>query len=159
MLIGAADVRFSDKRVETTRQLSMLAPIARRRGRRRLGRRRRRSISRCRIWNRNLQTAPSLLSCRLLRPKPKTTTSGKRILQIGSTADKELELLKSPRLEQSSNPGESERDFRVRLQQHAREQRDAAVEKLRQKYAPKIAALEERRRRSEQAVERESEQA
>ena len=46
----------------------------------------------------------------------------------------------------------------MRLQQAAREQRDAAVEKLRQKYAPKIAALEEKKRRSEQAVAREAEQ-
>ena len=69
-----------------------------------------------------------------------------------------LELLKSTRLGQASNPDESERDFRLRLQQSAREQRDAAVEKLRQKYAPKIAALEEKKRRAEQAVEREAEQ-
>ena len=62
-------------------------------------------------------------------------------------------------MQQASTPGESERDFRVRLQQVAREQRDAAVEKLRQKYAPKITAPEERRRRAEQAVEREAEQA
>ena len=44
------------------------------------------------------------------------------------------------------------------MQQAAREQRDAAVEKLRQKYAPKVAALEEKKRRAEQAVEREAEQ-
>ena len=37
-------------------------------------------------------------------------------------------------------------------------QRDAAVEKLRQKYAPKVAALEEKKRRAEQTVEREAEQ-
>jgi hypothetical protein len=62
-------------------------------------------------------------------------------------------------LEIVSNPGESERDFRVRLQQLAREQRDEAVEKLRQKYAPKFAVLEDQKRRAEQAVEREAEQA
>jgi len=62
-------------------------------------------------------------------------------------------------LEIVSNPGESERDFRVRLQQIAREHRDDAVEKLRRKYAPKVEVLEERKRRAEQAVEREAEQA
>ena len=36
----------------------------------------------------------------------------------------QLELLKSAKLEQISQPGESERDFRVRLQQAAREERD-----------------------------------
>jgi len=70
-----------------------------------------------------------------------------------------LELLKSPTLKQFSNIGESERDFRVRLQQSAREQRDEATEKLRQKYAPKIAALEERVRRAQQVVQREAQQA
>jgi hypothetical protein len=58
-----------------------------------------------------------------------------------------------------SRPDESERDFRVRLQQAAREERDRQADKLRQKYAPKIAALEERVRRAGQAVEREAEQA
>jgi hypothetical protein len=70
-----------------------------------------------------------------------------------------LELLESPTLNIASNPGESERDFRIRLQQIAREQRDQAVEKLRQKYAGKFAQLEERKRRAEQAVAREAEQA
>ena len=70
-----------------------------------------------------------------------------------------LELLESPTLNVVSNPGESERDFRVRLQQLAREGRDDAVEKLRQKYAPKFAQLEERKRRAEQAVAREAQQA
>lgn len=70
-----------------------------------------------------------------------------------------LDLYRSPRLSELSKPGESERDFRVRLQQVAHERRDAAADKLRQKYAPKIAALQERLRRAEQAVEREKEQA
>lgn len=70
-----------------------------------------------------------------------------------------LELLESPTLEIVSNPGESERDFRLRLQQLGREQRDDAVEKLRRKYAPKMEQLEERKRRAEQAVAREAEQA
>jgi len=73
--------------------------------------------------------------------------------------NQKLELLKSPTLKQFSTPGEPERDFRVRLQQNAREQRDEAMEKLRQKYASKMATLEERVRRAQQAVEREAEQA
>jgi hypothetical protein len=72
---------------------------------------------------------------------------------------RQLELLMSPSLKQYSTPGESERDFRVRLQQNAREQRDDATEKLRQKYASKMATLEEQTRRAQQAVEREAEQA
>ena len=41
----------------------------------------------------------------------------------------------------TSQPGESERDFRIRLQQSAHEARDAAVEKLRVRYAPKVQRL------------------
>jgi hypothetical protein len=70
-----------------------------------------------------------------------------------------LDLLRSAQSGVVSNPGESERDFRIRLQQTSREARDAMVEKLRQKYAPKVAAAQERVRRAEQTVSRESEQA
>ncbi len=45
------------------------------------------------------------------------------------------------------------------MQQISRETRDAEIEKLRKKYAPKVAAAQERVRRAEQAVDRESEQA
>ena len=72
--------------------------------------------------------------------------------------NQKLELLESPSLKLASNPAESERDFRVRLQLRAREQRDEAVEKLRQKYASKVAQIEEKKRRAEQAVGREAEQ-
>jgi hypothetical protein len=70
-----------------------------------------------------------------------------------------LTIFKSPSSGISSNPNESERDFRVRLQQAARESRDNNVAELRNKFAPKIAAVEERLRRAQQARERESEQA
>jgi hypothetical protein len=71
---------------------------------------------------------------------------------------RKLELLKRPGSKELSKPGETERDFRIRLQEAAHEQRDQWAEQLRKKYAPKIAALEERLRRAEQAVEREKEQ-
>jgi hypothetical protein len=70
-----------------------------------------------------------------------------------------IELRKSPSLGALSNPSEPERDFRVRLQQTARETRDAELGRLRAKYSPKLAALEEKIRRAEQAVTRESSQA
>jgi hypothetical protein len=70
-----------------------------------------------------------------------------------------VELFRCAELKISSNPGESERDFRVRLAQASRESRDAVKEELRQRYAPKLATLQERRRRAEQAVQREQEQA
>ncbi len=73
--------------------------------------------------------------------------------------NRKVELLKSPTFKVFSKPGESERDFRIRVQQSSREQRDEAIEKAKQKYAAKVAALEEKVRRARQAVEREAEQA
>jgi hypothetical protein len=70
-----------------------------------------------------------------------------------------LTVLRSPSLNQIAKPGESERDFRVRLQQAGREQRDEDTGRLRKAYAPKIATLQERIRRAEHAKEREAQQA
>jgi len=69
-----------------------------------------------------------------------------------------LDLFESAALDERSKPGETERDFRIRLQQIAREQRDRMAEALRQKYAPKMAALEERKRRAELAAEQQKAQ-
>ncbi|MBC7187885.1 MAG: ATP-binding protein [Calditrichaeota bacterium] len=70
-----------------------------------------------------------------------------------------LQVLRSPSLGLVSKPGETERDFRIRLQLAAHEQRDQMVERLRQKYAPRMTSLQERVRRAEWALEREVEQA
>jgi hypothetical protein len=70
-----------------------------------------------------------------------------------------LTLWRSPSTGIVSEPGEGEREFRIRLQQAGREKRDALVERLRQKYATRITSLEDRIRRAEQAVQREKEQA
>ncbi|HEU0138375.1 MAG TPA: hypothetical protein VFQ79_01635 [Bryobacteraceae bacterium] len=69
-----------------------------------------------------------------------------------------LNLWRSTSLGEVSRPGETERDFRLHVQQLSREQRDRAIEELRQKYAPKLATLEDRIRRARQAVEREQQQ-
>jgi hypothetical protein len=52
-----------------------------------------------------------------------------------------------------SRSGESERDFRIRLRDAARERRDADLDKLRRKYRPKIAALDDRLRRERQQAQ------
>ena len=70
-----------------------------------------------------------------------------------------VSLLRSAAFKQTSNSGESERDFRIRLQLMAREARDNRIETLRGKYATKLASLQERLRRAEQAVQREQAQA
>ena len=73
--------------------------------------------------------------------------------------NEKVDIWRSPGLKEFSKVGESERDFRVRLQQKGREQRDEATDKLRQKYAPKFATLQEQMRRAQAAVEREKDQA
>ncbi|MEQ1757628.1 MAG: ATP-binding protein [Vicinamibacterales bacterium] len=69
-----------------------------------------------------------------------------------------LTLWSAPALKVSSKPGESERDFRVRVQQRAREERDEALAALRAKYTPKLARAQEKVRRAEEAVSREQQQ-
>jgi hypothetical protein len=73
--------------------------------------------------------------------------------------ERPLRLLKSSVLGAVSNPGETERDFRIRLQQLGNEQRDLRVAKLRKAYEAKVVRLEDRLMRAEQAIDRESEQA
>ena len=70
-----------------------------------------------------------------------------------------LEMFRNDSLGMTSEPHESERDFRIRLQQLVRERRDDETEALRKKYAGKITTMEDRIRRAEQAVQREAEQA
>jgi hypothetical protein len=70
-----------------------------------------------------------------------------------------FELFRSPSTKDVSQPGESERNFRVRLQQTGREQRDKRAEALRQKYASKIAILQDRMRRAELAKEKQQAEA
>lgn len=71
----------------------------------------------------------------------------------------QLDILRSEALEAVSNPNESERDFRIRLQQKFRELRDEGVEKLRTKYATKMNTLTERIRKAEQKIEVQKSQA
>ncbi|WP_373096097.1 helicase HerA domain-containing protein [Zhongshania sp.] len=70
-----------------------------------------------------------------------------------------LILYRSARLKLSSEPGETEGDFRIRLQTLGNEQRDLAAGKLRNKYGAKVQRLEERLRKAEQAIAREESQA
>ena len=159
MLLGSAEVRYSSsKSVDVTQQLTMLAPITD--GPVELD------------WS---NAASIDLPVEDLESEPEAET---RFAEVPAQATKEksyatwrkdfaswiyrnqrLELLESPSLDIASNPGETEGEFRVRLQQIAREKRDEAVEKLRRKYAPKFEQLEDRKRRAEQTVEREREQA
>ena len=70
-----------------------------------------------------------------------------------------LELLRQRDLKLTSNPGESERDFQIRVQDAQRVARDAAVDALNKKYASKRQQIDEQKRRAAASVDRESAQA
>jgi hypothetical protein len=70
-----------------------------------------------------------------------------------------LVLYKSKVHKVTSEAGETERDFRIRLQHLGNEKRDIEVAKLRKRYAAKLNTLEKRLLTANQAVEREAEQA
>lgn len=158
MVLGAAQVRFTNKKIDMTQEVAVLAPISD-------------GVIPVEWDHATVVDLP-------ISDLEQSAQENARFAELPASAGKaksygawekdfagwlyrnqKLELFTSPSLKEASHPNESERDFRIRLQQTAREQRDEAVGRLRQKYAPKIAALEEKRRRSEQAVEREAEQA
>ena len=66
---------------------------------------------------------------------------------------------RSPELNLTSQPGETKAEFSARIALAAREERDDAVEKLRSKYAPKLAALQVRLTRAQESVRRQKDQA
>ncbi|MFN9719161.1 MAG: ATP-binding protein [Planctomycetota bacterium] len=72
--------------------------------------------------------------------------------------DRKLVVFTCAELKQTSKPGESENDFRIRLRHAAREERDRLVEKLRRKYATKFGTLDDKIRRAEQKIEKEKAQ-
>ena len=91
--------------------------------------------------------------------KPKSYEAWGKDFATWIYRERTLDLFRSGATGTVSKPGESEADFRSRIGQGAREARDAAADKLRQKYGPRIAALQERRRRAEQTVSREKQEA
>jgi hypothetical protein len=83
----------------------------------------------------------------------------RRQLGVALNRNALLALFRCADPKQVSRPGETEDEFRGRLAALAREGRDAAVEKLRARYAPKLATLLERAERADVAAEREATQA
>ena len=90
--------------------------------------------------------------------KPKSYDAWRKSFIDSLFRNQKLDLLQSRRLKQISQPQEPEREFRLRLQQAAREERDQLKTSLGQKYAPRIAALQEKIRQALQTKEREEEQ-
>jgi hypothetical protein len=155
MLLGASQVRVSDSKagVDVTQDVTLLVPIS--------------DGAVALDWDRAVEAGLALAD---LESSP---ADGAQFGAVPSAASKaksyetwnkdfsgwlfrtqKVDLFKSPSTKEVSKPGESERNFRVRLQQSGREARDKQSDSLRQKYAPKIAALQDRIRRAGQMVER-----
>jgi hypothetical protein len=121
------------------------------------------------LWD---KAAPCRVRADALAPRPEEGATflplASRAAQLLKTAEGdygdfitrtfELGLWKSRMFNEVSRPGESERDFRLRLGQQTREKRDAEVERLRQRYAAKFASLERQLLTAQQRLEREQEQ-
>jgi hypothetical protein len=155
VLLGASQIRFSDAKsgTDSVQDTTVLAPLA--------------DGAVVVDWDR--ASATDLLVADLERDPEE----GAQFLALPASAGKaksysdwnkefggwlfrtqKMELFRSPSTKEISKPGESERDFRVRLQQTGREQRDRGAVTLRKKYASRIATLQERIRRAELAREK-----
>ncbi|NLT36614.1 MAG: DUF87 domain-containing protein [Methanomassiliicoccus sp.] len=160
MILGSATVRFADakKKVDVTRDMSFVAPLT--------------NDPIPLSWDNArpldldlsaLGRAPvERVSFTELPPaasKTKSYTSWEKEFQGWLARSQTLDLWWSPSLERLSMPGERESDFRIRLQLAAREVTDDSMEKLRKKYAPKYAALDEKIRKAQIIKEKEQEQA
>jgi hypothetical protein len=91
--------------------------------------------------------------------KPKSYDAWKKAFGTWVYGSRKLTILRAPDVGLVSGPGETEGQFRVRVQQAARERRDQAVEALRQKYAERLAQLQGQMQRAQAAREREATQA
>jgi hypothetical protein len=89
---------------------------------------------------------------------PKTYVRWAKMLKSHLYREHPLDLWRCRELKEISNPGESEGDFRVRLRQLLHERRDLEIEKLRKRFAPKLARIQERIRRAEARVAKEQSQ-
>lgn len=76
---------------------------------------------------------------------------------LGRTS--KLVVFSAPSIDAVSRPGESEADFRVRIAQRLKEYRDDELDRVRDRYASRIASLTERIDRARQKVEREKAEA
>ncbi len=120
-----------------------------------------------RLWEqaravaRPLETQPAAEPGARLAPLPASLTAAgnyarwQQRLKDHLYNHQSLDLFYCAALKQYSRAGETEGDFRIRLGQIAREQRDQEVEKLRGRYAGKLATLQERIRRAQDAIDRE----
>jgi hypothetical protein len=86
--------------------------------------------------------------------QPRSYGSWAREAQRWVQGNLPITLLESREWKAVSRPGESQAEFRMRLADLRREARDAALDRIRKRYEPRLATLQERERRALQAVEK-----
>lgn len=91
--------------------------------------------------------------------QPKNYAAWEKEFSQALAATQRLTVFRCADLKAVSKSDESEAQFRARIALAVRENRDAAVENLRKKYAPKLAALQARLVRAQGMVARQKEQA
>ncbi|MCB9205885.1 MAG: ATP-binding protein [Ignavibacteriales bacterium] len=158
-VIAMADIRFSDKpkKIDLVKSVSFIAPITE-------------NIiavnwdeateikpnenifSKKSAGNINFANVPNAGS------NPKNYSKWQQFFEDNIVNDYYLEIYHSPELKETSNPYENVRDFKIRLSQLTREQRDDALQKVKDKYARRIQTLEGRIQRAQEKIEREKSQ-
>jgi hypothetical protein len=106
-------------------------------------------------------TAPAGAAFRSLpsaATKPPQYERWKKMLETTLYQTRALQLWQCKALGLTSRPGEREEEFRGRVALAQRGERDAAVEKLRQKYAPKLLALDSKMATARSRVSKEEAQ-
>jgi hypothetical protein len=73
--------------------------------------------------------------------------------------EERLRLFRSPTLAETSRAGEAEKDFRVRCSQLLRERRDGEMDKVRARYGPQLARIQDQIARAQDRVGREKAEA
>ncbi len=91
--------------------------------------------------------------------QPRQLISAKKDFADYLYRSRQITLLEAPDLKEFSRPEESEAEFRQRLAHVAREKRDAAVEKLEERYERKLARLGARIRRARTTLGQREDQA
>lgn len=88
----------------------------------------------------------------------KNYTKWKKFFEDYLTNDYYLEIYRNDQFNINSHPEEDVRDFKIRLTQVTREERDADMEKLKNSYGRKIQTINNRIRRAQEKIEREKSQ-
>jgi hypothetical protein len=86
-------------------------------------------------------------------------TEWKKSLAAALYQSRPLKLFRCDALDEVSTPGESLSEFKARLAHSGREQRDADVEALRKKWAPKLQTLQNTVQRAQKALAEQQTQA